>query len=133
MVINTADQVAEMRAFDLPPFAIDFRRAMCVVPAVKEEIATSNAAQFVDIAKEAKGIEAFFAAKTAVHYARKLPAFLPPGILMPAKQVKLSVKFNGISSNSNTSTVSVGSTIDHSTNVEADANAYNFIDLPDLA
>jgi hypothetical protein len=133
MVIDTANQVAEMRALDSPPFAINFRCAMCKVPAVNDKIAASNAAKFANIVKEAKGIKAFFAAKTAVHYACKSPAFLPPSILMLAKWAKSSVKFNNISNNSNTSTVSVGSTIDHSTDVEADAGAYSFSNLPDSA
>jgi hypothetical protein len=84
MVIDTANQVAEMRAFDSPPFAINFRFAISVVPVVNDKIAASNAAKFANIVKEVDGIEAFFAAKTATHYARKLPAFLPPSILMPA-------------------------------------------------
>jgi hypothetical protein len=133
MVIDTANQVAEMRALDLPPFAIDFRGAMCAVPAVNDEIAASNAAKFANIVKEVEGIEAFFAAKTVAHYACKSPAFLPPSIIMPAKRAKSSAKFNIISSNSNPSTVSVGSTIDHSTDIEADADLYSFSNLPDSA
>jgi hypothetical protein len=78
MVINTANQVAEMRALDLPPFAINFRCTMCAVPVINDKIAASNAAKFADIVKEVKGIEAVFAAKTAEHYACELPAFLPP-------------------------------------------------------
>ncbi len=69
MVINTANQVAEMRALDSPTFAINFHCAMCAIPAINDKIAASNATKFVDIAKEVEGIEAFFATKTAAHYA----------------------------------------------------------------
>jgi hypothetical protein len=50
---------------------------MCVVPTLNNEIAASSAAKFVNIVKKVESIEAFFAAKTMAHYARKLPAFLP--------------------------------------------------------
>ena len=111
MVIDTSDQVAECRAFDAPPFAIDFRRAMCAVPAVNEEVAAANAAHYQDIVKEVENIERVFAAKTAAFHARKQPAFLPPSILLPAKRAK-SVEFDfNTAMDSSTSTVSVGSAI----------------------
>jgi hypothetical protein len=45
MVINTADQVAEMRAFDTPPFPIDLRRAMCAIPVIGEAAASACVAR----------------------------------------------------------------------------------------
>ena len=39
MVIDASDQVADMHALDMPPFPIDFRRAMCTVPALPPDIA----------------------------------------------------------------------------------------------
>jgi hypothetical protein len=112
MVIDTSDQVAECRAFDAPPFAIDFRRAMCAVPAVNEELAAANAAHYQDIIKEVENIERVFAAKTAAFHARKQPAFLPPSILLPAKKRTKSVEFDfDAAMDSSTSTVSVGSAI----------------------
>jgi hypothetical protein len=85
MVIDTLDQVAECPAFDTPPFPIDFRRAMCAVPAVN--------AHYQEIIKEIENIERVFVAKTAAFHARKQPVFLPPSILLPAKWAK-SVEFD---------------------------------------
>ncbi len=52
MVIDTADQVAEMRAFDTPPFPIDFRRAMCAILVINEAAASANAALHADVVAE---------------------------------------------------------------------------------
>lgn len=70
MVIDTSDQVAECRAYDAPPFPIDFRRAMCAVPAVNEERAAANATNYQDIIREVENIERVFAAKTAAFHTR---------------------------------------------------------------
>jgi hypothetical protein len=132
MVIDTADQVAECRAFDSPPFTIDFRRAMCAVPAVNEEVAAANAAHYHDIVKEVENIEAVFAAKTAAFHARKQPAFLPPSILLPAKRAK-SVEFD-TSMDSTTSTVTASSAIaDVTIENYVDDISVTFGDLPDSA
>ena len=132
MVINTSNQVAECRAFDSPPFPIDFCRAMCAVPAVNEEVATDNAAHYQDIIKEVENIEVVFAAKTAAFHVHKQPAFLPPSILLPAKQAK-SVDFDS-SMESSTSTVSAGSAIaDVTIEHYVDDISVTFSDLPDSA
>jgi hypothetical protein len=36
MVIDTSNQVAELHAFDTPPFPIDFRCAMCAIPVIDD-------------------------------------------------------------------------------------------------
>ena len=135
MVIDTSDQVAECRAFDAPPFAIDFRRAMCAVPAVNEELAAANAAHYQDIIKEVENIERVFAAKTAAFHARKQPAFLPPSILLPAKKRTKSVEFDfDAAMDSSTSTVSVGSAIaDPKYDIYADDIVIACDDFPDSA
>ena len=134
MVIDTLDQVAECRAFDAPPFPIDFRRAMCAVPAVNEEVAAANAAHYQDIVKEVENIERVFAAKTAALHARKQPAFLPPSILLPAKRAKL-VDFDfDTAMDSSTSTVSAGSAIaDINYDIYVDDSIIKCNDLPDSA
>jgi hypothetical protein len=58
MVIDTADQVAEMRAFDTPPFPHDFRRAMCAIPVIDEGMAAADAALHADVVAEIEAIEA---------------------------------------------------------------------------
>jgi hypothetical protein len=135
MVIDTSDQVAECRAFEAPPFPIDFRRAMCAVPAVNEEVAASNAAYYQDIIKEVENIERVFAAKTAAFHARKQPAFLPPSILLPAKKRAKSVKFDfDTAMDSSTSTASVGLAIaDPKYDLYADDIVIQCDDVPDSA
>merc|ERR1712086_695583 len=56
MIIDPADQVAELRALDSPPFPIDFRRATCHVPQLDETSMPVNA-QFVDIITEVENLE----------------------------------------------------------------------------
>jgi len=60
MIIDTADQVVEMRALDCPPFPIDFRRATCHVPQLDETSVPVNA-QFADIIKEVENLETYIA------------------------------------------------------------------------
>jgi hypothetical protein len=60
MIIDTADQVAELRALDSPPFPIDFRRATCHVPQLDETSMPVNA-QFVDIITEVENLENYIA------------------------------------------------------------------------
>jgi hypothetical protein len=77
MVIDTADQVAELRALDAPPFSINFCLAMCAVPPVDEARAAANAALHADIVRKVENIKAFFM--------KKLPAIMSTSILLPAK------------------------------------------------
>ena len=60
MIIDTADQVAELRALECPPFPIDFRRATCHVPQLDETSVPVNA-QFADIIKEVENLETYIA------------------------------------------------------------------------
>jgi hypothetical protein len=48
MIINTSDQVAEMRAFDTPPFPINFCRAICAVPVIDKALVAANAALYLE-------------------------------------------------------------------------------------
>ena len=61
MIIDAADQVAELRSLDAPPFPIDFRHAQCGVPTIsaKDPI---NASHFTDIIREIANIESLYSA-----------------------------------------------------------------------
>ena len=85
MVIDTADQVTEMRAFDTPPFPIDFRRAMCVIPVIDKAAAAANTALHANIVAEIQAIEAHFYKKSAFFPHGKKPGNIPGSILMSPK------------------------------------------------
>jgi hypothetical protein len=105
-----------MHAFDTPPFPINIRHAMCVVPIIDEEGAIANAALHANIIKEIENIEAHFTKP-------RLPSTLLPSILLPGKCAE-TVKFQDISSNCNACT---------STDVNANTDAVSFCNLPNSA
>ena len=49
MIINAADQVAELRALDALPFPIDFPHAQCHVPTIDETKVHVNVAQYANL------------------------------------------------------------------------------------
>jgi hypothetical protein len=78
MIIDAANQVANLWALDAPPFDIDYCRAMCTVPAVGDmptSSASAPSAQYADIIKKIDGIVAFY---TNISQ--------PASILLPGKQ-----------------------------------------------
>ena len=89
MVIDAADNVAELKALDTAPFQIDFRHAMCAVPPVDAGNTASNGVNHADIIREIENIEAFMIAKA--------PTIEPQGILLPAKRAR-RVDFSDASS-----------------------------------
>ncbi len=106
MIIDTTDQVAELRALDAPPFPINFSHAMCAVPPVDEAHAAANAALHADIVRKVENIEAFFI--------KKLPAIMSNSILLPTKRAHCVDSHTISSGNSNASaagTASIGSAI----------------------
>jgi hypothetical protein len=56
MIIDTSDHIAELRAFDTPPFPLGFHCAMCAIPVIDKKKATANAALHADIVKEIDSI-----------------------------------------------------------------------------
>jgi hypothetical protein len=60
MVLDASDQVAELRALDTPPFALDFRRAMCTLPPVSGFPDDGTATHYADIIKEVNRIKAMY-------------------------------------------------------------------------
>ena len=75
MIIDAADQVAELRSLDSPLFAIDFRRAMCTIPPLGE---APNASHFSDVIAEVGNLERYVSGTPMV------PA--PPALLFAKKQ-----------------------------------------------
>jgi len=64
MVLDASDQVAELRALDTPPFALDFRRAMCTVPPVSGPPDKGIAARYASIINEVDKIVAMYSGPT---------------------------------------------------------------------
>jgi hypothetical protein len=62
MIIDAADQVAELRSLDAPPFPIDFRRAQCGVPTISAPKDPVNESHFTDIIREITNIESLYTA-----------------------------------------------------------------------
>ena len=115
MVIDTADQVAELRAFDTPPFPIDFRRAMCAIPVIDEAAAAAaaaNAALHADVVAEIEAIEAHIYKKCAFVSREKEPGDIPGSILMSPKRVHVADVSDNSTTDGTASVATIGSVID---------------------
>ena len=86
IVINAANQVADLRALNTPPFPLDLRRAMCTVPAVGGPPDDESAVRYAKVIAKVNRVEGLYSNKS-------LPVPTPPGILRPAKCTK-NVKFD---------------------------------------
>ena len=85
MIIYASDQVADLRALDTPPFSIDFRRAMCTVPAVENPpVLAANFANYANVIKAVDEILAFYADDIT-------PS--SQGIILPAKRSRPKLAF----------------------------------------
>ncbi len=111
MIIDASDQVAELRALDTAPFPIDYRRAMCTVPAVEPK--ANPIAIHADVIKEIERIEQFYSADQ--HTAPS-----PPSIMQPAKRAREVASNTHPSPAAVGKAVSFGSAIKPSYSVEAD-------------
>jgi hypothetical protein len=63
MIIDAADQVAELRSLNPPPFPIDFRRAQGGVPTISASKDPVNESHFTDIIQEITNIESLYCAQ----------------------------------------------------------------------
>jgi hypothetical protein len=122
MVIDAADQVAELRALDMPPFPLNFRRAMCTVPAVGSPPDKESAIRYAKVIAKVNKVEALFSSKTQP----ALNAPKPAGILCPAKHTK-SIEFYS-SFADNRSTITIGSAID--SKIKDDTDVSGVYDVP---
>ena len=112
MIIDTADQVAEMRAFDTPPFPIDFRRAMCAIPVIDESTAAANAALHASVIAEIEAIEAHIYKKCAFLSREKEPGDIPGSILMSPKRVRVADISDTSTTDGSASVATIGSVVD---------------------
>jgi hypothetical protein len=113
MVLNASDQVAKLRALDTPPFALNFRRAMCTVPPISSPLDEGTSAHYSNIIKEVGRIEAMYSGSTGEPDEPK-----PASILRSPKRSK-SVEFNSAVSDDG-SIVSIGSAIEPKFNDDTD-------------
>ncbi len=121
MIINTSNQVADLRALDGPSFDIKFWLAKCTVPAIKGRTNFSNTlAQYPNIIWEVHSIVAFYAKKSQ-----------PASILFLGKR-SCHVNFNSSvvapAINDNSSTVTIGLSIEPKTFYNMDR--FSPFDLP---
>jgi hypothetical protein len=103
MVIDTADNVADLRALDTPPFPIDLHHAMCTEPAVGAIPNNVTTACYTNIIAAVDRV-------LAIHATSSSPEPKPTGILRPVKRAK-TVEFDRSCANDG-SIVTVGSAID---------------------
>jgi hypothetical protein len=120
MVLDASDQVAELRALDTPPFALDFRRAMCTVPPVSGTTDEGIAARYASIINEVTRIEVMYSGTTDVE--PDVPQ-QPASILRPPKRSK-SVAFNSAFADDG-SIISIGCDIDPKTDEDTDVSSLN--------
>jgi hypothetical protein len=78
MIINAADQVAELRALDALPFPITFHRAQCHVPTINETKVHMNVAQYANVIREIDNIKKLYSVDPAVQHTATLPSSILP-------------------------------------------------------
>jgi hypothetical protein len=75
MIVDAADQVAELCALDALPFPIDFRRTQCQVPSIDETKVHVNVTQYADIIHEITNIESLYSDNPVVQHTASPPSF----------------------------------------------------------
>jgi hypothetical protein len=68
MIVDAADQVAELLALDALPFPISFRRAQCHVPMIDEIKVHVNMTQYADIIRKINHIKSLYPGNPAVQH-----------------------------------------------------------------
>jgi hypothetical protein len=68
MIVDTADQVAELHALDALPFPISFHRAQCHIPTIDETKVHVNMTQYADIICKINHIESLYPGNPAVKH-----------------------------------------------------------------
>jgi hypothetical protein len=119
MVIDAADNVANLRALDTPPFPIDLCRAMCTEPtvgAIPDDDTTAHYANTITAVNRV----------LAIHATSSSPEPKPTSILRPAKRAK-TVEFDHSCADDG-SIVTVGSAIDSQAIDDTDVS--HFYEIP---
>ncbi len=124
MVLDASNQVAELRALDTPPFALDFRRAMCTLPPVSSLPDDGTARRYADIIKEVNRIEAMYTDTTDA------PDKPKPASILRSPKCSKGINFNSAISNDG-SVVLIESTIKPKFN--NDTNVSSFYDVHNSA
>jgi hypothetical protein len=106
MVIDTADQVGDLRALDTPPFPLDLQRAMCTAPAVGSIPDNNTAVRYANIIAAVDRVMALHTTKHSL--APDAPK--PAGILRAPKRAK-TVEFDPSFADDG-SIITIGSAID---------------------
>ncbi len=78
MILDTADQVAELRALDALPFPINFHCAQCHIPTIDETKVHMNVAQYANVIQEIDNIEKLYSVNLAVQHTATPPSFILP-------------------------------------------------------
>jgi hypothetical protein len=99
MIVDAADQVAELCALDALPFPIDFCRAQCHVPTINETKVHVNMTQYADIIQEINNIEQLYLTIAGVQHTATPPS--PKGGLLkkrshPNLQVRIDPAFSPV-------------------------------------
>jgi hypothetical protein len=68
MIVNVADQVAELRASDALPFPISFRHAQCHIPTIDETKVHVNMTQYTNIIRKINHIESLYPGNPVVQH-----------------------------------------------------------------
>jgi hypothetical protein len=113
MVLDASDQVAKLRALDTPPFALNFRRAMCTVPPISSPLDEGISARYANIIKEVGRIEAMYSGSTGE------PDGPKPASILRSPKCSRGVEFNTAFSN-NGSIVSIRLAIEPKFNDDTD-------------
>jgi hypothetical protein len=74
MIIDAADQVAELHALDALSFPINFRRAQCHVPSIDETKVHVNVTQYANIICIFTNIESLYSDNPAVQHTASPPS-----------------------------------------------------------
>jgi hypothetical protein len=117
MILDAADQVAELHALDTPPFPLDFRRPMCTVPPVGGPPDNDSAVHYANVIEEVNRIKALYSKTPNAPDAPK-----PAGILCSAKCTK-GVKFDSAFVDDG-SVVAIGSSINPKLNDDNDVSSF---------
>ena len=128
MVINAAVQVAELCVLDAPPFPINFRRAMCTVPAVPSD-SSPDSCTHTHVIRAVKMLEGNYA-----NHGK--PSQLLTSTLLPGKRAHKVAFVDHLpmqpTADESATVVSLGSVLepDYAVDANDDANEYDLCNLP---
>ncbi len=117
MILNAADQVAELHALEMPPFPLDFCHAMCTVPPLGGPPDNDSAVRYANVIKEVDRIEALYFKTPNAPDAPK-----PAGILCSAKHTK-GIEFNSAFVEDRL-VITIGSSINPKLNDDNDVSSF---------